>query len=100
MILNGGCFEGTSYLSEAAVREMTTRQTGADTADNDGLGWKTGDGSAGHGGAHATSMNIEWPRGLITVYMVQHAGFPNNGAMSLPAFRNAAAYAQVFPACP
>ena len=90
MILNGGCFEGKRYLSEAAVREMTTRQTGAGIQENYGLGWNTGDGTAGHGGAHATNMTLDWQRGLITVFLVQHAGFPNDGANSLSAFHAAA----------
>jgi hypothetical protein len=35
-------------------------------------------------------MTIDTKRGLITVYMVQHAGFPGNGRQSLGAFRKAA----------
>jgi CubicO group peptidase (beta-lactamase class C family) len=90
MILNGGSLDGTRYLSEASVKEMTTRQTGAGIPESYGLGWSTGDGTAGHGGAHATNMNIDWNRGLITVYLVQHAGFPKDGAQSHAAFQNAA----------
>jgi len=90
MILNGGSLEGTHYLSEASIKEMTTRQTSPELQDNYGLGWATGGGIAAHGGAHATNMAIDMNRGLITVYMVQHAGFPNDGANSLTAFREAA----------
>ena len=90
MILNGGTFEGKTYVSEAAVKEMTTRQTGAGIEEHYGLGWGLGDGTAGHGGAQATNMTIDWPRGLITVYMVQHCGFPKDGANSHSAFRDAA----------
>ncbi len=90
MILNGGSFEGTRYLSDASVREMTRRQTGEGIPDGYGLGWGTGDGTAGHGGAQATNMTIDWHRGLITVYLVQHAGFPNDGARSQAVFRDAA----------
>jgi CubicO group peptidase (beta-lactamase class C family) len=90
MILSGGVFEGKRFLSEAAVKEMTSRQTGPAIKENYGLGWSTGAGSFGHGGAYATNMTIDARRGLITVFMVQHAGFPGNGGQSQAAFRSAA----------
>jgi CubicO group peptidase (beta-lactamase class C family) len=92
MILSGGTFEGKRYVSEAAVREMTSTQTGKllDTKNGEhgyGLGWSTSrksqgptgpviPGPCGHGGAYATNMGIDPDRRLITVYLVQHAGFP------------------------
>ena len=90
MILNGGAFEGKRYLSEAAVKEMTSKQTGDAVKEGYGLGWSTGGGSFGHGGAYATNMTIDPKRGLITVFMVQHAGFPGDGGKSQGAFRKAA----------
>ena len=78
MVLNGGAFEGRRLLSEAAVKEMTSRQTPDTLKENYGLGWATG-GNVGHGGAFATNMSIDVARGLITVYMVQHAGPPEVG---------------------
>ena len=90
MILNNGVFNGKRYVSEAAVKDMTTRQTGSGIEENYGLGWGLGDGTASHGGAQATNMIIDWPRGLITVFLVQHCGFPNDGAKSQTAFRDAA----------
>jgi CubicO group peptidase (beta-lactamase class C family) len=90
MILNGGVFEGKRYLSEAAVKEMTSKQTGDSLKDNYGLGWSTGGGNVGHGGAYATNMNIDTNRGLITVWMVQHNGYPGDGGKSQGAFRKAA----------
>ncbi len=88
MVLNGGTFEGKRYLSEAAVKEMTSKQTG-DLKENYGLGWSTG-AAFGHGGAYATNMTIDPKRGLVLVFMVQHAGFPGDGNLSLPAFHRAA----------
>ena len=38
MILNGGDFEGKRYLSEAAVKEMTSKQTGDALKDGYGFG--------------------------------------------------------------
>ena len=35
-------------------------------------------------------MTIDTQRGLITVFMVQHAGFPRNGDQSYGAFKQAA----------
>jgi CubicO group peptidase (beta-lactamase class C family) len=90
MMLGGGVFEGRRYLSESAVSEMTTRQTGASLKESYGLGWAIGPGTFGHGGAYATNMTIDAKRGLITVFLVQHAGFPGSGGKSQAAFRQAA----------
>jgi CubicO group peptidase (beta-lactamase class C family) len=90
MVLNNGVFEGKRYLTEAAVRQMTSKQTGDAVKEGYGLGWSTGGASFGHGGAHATDMTIDAKRGLITVWMVQHAGYPGNGAQSKGAFKKAA----------
>jgi CubicO group peptidase (beta-lactamase class C family) len=88
MVLNGGKVGDKQILSEKAVKEMTTKQTGALKA-NYGLGWSTG-GSVGHGGAFATNMSIDRKSGLITVWMVQHAGYPEGGNKSHGAFVKAA----------
>ena len=45
--------------------------------------------SFGHGGAYSTNMSIDPARGLITVFMVQHAGFPRDGDQSRAAFERA-----------
>jgi CubicO group peptidase (beta-lactamase class C family) len=90
MILNNGVFEGRRYLSEAAVAEMTKKQTGDALKEGYGLGWSTGGGSFGHGGAYATNMVIDPKRGLIVVFLVQHAGFPGDGSKAHAAFQQAA----------
>jgi CubicO group peptidase (beta-lactamase class C family) len=90
MMVNGGVFEGKRYLSQAAVKQMTTKQTGDAIPTGYGLGWATGGSTFGHGGAYATSMNIDAHRGLITVFLVQHAGFPDKGDKSQGEFRTAA----------
>ena len=92
MVLNGGVHKGKRILSEAAVKEMTSKQTGAGIKQSYGLGWAVkGENSFGHGGAYATDMTIDSKRGLITVWMVQQSGgFPNNGGQSQGAFRKAA----------
>ena len=109
MILNGGQLDGKRYLSEASVREMTSTQTG--NLNNGGrgeggygLGWTTSNksegpdgpvipGPCGHGGAYATNMSIDPKKKLITVFMVQHAGFPGDGDRALGAFKKVAAEA-------
>ena len=58
--------------------------------DGYGLGWSTAGATFGHGGAYATNMTIDAKRGLITVFMVQHAGFPQDGGRSHGVFRQAA----------
>ncbi len=90
MVLGNGEFQGKRILSEASVKEMTKKQTGKGVNANYGLGWETGDGRFGHGGAMATHMLIDTKRGLITVFLVQHAGFPGDGGQAQGAFRKAA----------
>jgi CubicO group peptidase (beta-lactamase class C family) len=74
MVLNGGQLNGRRYLSEKDVHQMTTKQTPAPLGEEYGFGWGTGS-SYGHGGAFKTSMNIDPRLGLITVFMVQSAGW-------------------------
>ena len=91
MILNGGVFNGKRYLSEAAITQMTSKQTGDMLKEGYGFGWSIHGTSFGHGGAYSTSMNVDPQRGLITVFMVQHAGFPRQeGAAIERAFTEAA----------
>jgi CubicO group peptidase (beta-lactamase class C family) len=80
MLLNGGKFNGKQVLSEAAVKELSTRQTPAELKDSYGLGFSVGAGSFGHGGALSTNMTVDTKRGYVFVYLVQHAGFPGDGA--------------------
>ena len=90
MMLNGGALDGKRYLSEASVQQMTHKQTGDAVKESYGFGLSAGAHSFGHGGAYATSMNIDTQSGLITVWMVQHAGFPGNGGDAGETFKKAA----------
>ena len=90
MVLNGGVYDGKRILSEAAVKTMTLNQVAEGVKAGYGVGWATSGASFGHGGAYATNMQIDSKRGLVTVFMVQHNGFPGNGGQSLQAFRKAA----------
>ena len=77
LVLGGGTFEGHRILSEAAVAEMTKRQTPETVKESYGLGFTVGaDGTCGHGGAFATNMAIDRGRGLAVVWLVQDAGSP------------------------
>ena len=58
------------------MKEMTRSQTAASIRESYGLGWATGGPNYGHGGAFATNMTIDSQPALITIYLVQHAGFP------------------------
>jgi len=85
---------------------MTRRQTPATLAESYGLGWGVQGQPAGqinnpaaeqlsgttfgHGGALSTNMTIDPQHGLITVYLVQHAGFPAGGEGAHAAFVAAA----------
>ena len=89
MLLNKGVHDGKRILSEQAVAQMTTKQTGR-LPNGYGLGLSMGPGTFGHGGAWATSMNMDAKAGLATVWMVQHAGFPGDGNKAKGAFQAAA----------
>jgi len=90
MLLNGGELDGKRYLSEKAVHELTSRQTPTDFKESYGLGFSVGDHHFGHGGAYSTNTNANTKDGLITVWLVQHAGFPGEGGKSQGAFQKAA----------
>ncbi len=90
MMLNGGQLNGKRYLSEKAVKELTRRQTPETLKESYGLGFSVGGGGFGHGGALATNMNIDPTRGLIIVWLVQHAGYPGEGGKAQGVFRKTA----------
>lgn len=88
MLLNGGEWNGRRYVSEAAFKELTKRQTPASVKDSYGLCFAVGSDWFGHGGAQATNMEIHPARGLAVIWMVQHAGFPGEGGKAQGSFRN------------
>jgi len=90
MILQGGVFQDKRFLSEPAVREMSSRQTPPSLPESYGLGWSVEADSFNHGGAFSTVMTIHPRRGLITVFLLQHAGFPEGGENCRKAFVDAA----------
>ena len=87
MILNSGVLDGKKYVSEESVKQMTRKQTGEAIQEGYGLAWAINEGRFGHGGALGTNMEINPANGLITIFMVQHAGFPGDGAKSHDAFK-------------
>jgi len=89
MLLNRGQFERRRLLSERVVAQMTSKQTG-DLPTPYGFGFSTGGGRIGHGGAYNTHSSIDVEHGLITVFLVQHAGWVAEGKQILPAFQRAA----------
>ncbi|MBA4017043.1 MAG: serine hydrolase [Pirellula sp.] len=90
MLLNDGLWEGKRVLSVEAVRELSKRQTPENLKESYGLGCSVNGEQFGHGGAFATNMNIDRANGLVTVWLVQHAGFPGDGKSAQAAFRKAA----------
>jgi CubicO group peptidase (beta-lactamase class C family) len=90
MMLNNGVWDGKRYVSEASVKELTHRQTAEGIKESYGLGWSVDGDGFGHGGALSTNMRVDTKRGLVTVFLVQHAGFPADGGKSAEAFRRAA----------
>jgi len=107
MILNGGKFAGTSYLSPKSIELMSTIQTGdLKTGFTPGNGWGLGwcvvrepqgvtamlsPGSFGHGGAYGTQAWIDPVKRRAYILMVQRANFPNSDASEVRrAFQEAA----------
>ena len=88
MLLNGGKLNGKRYLSEAAFKELTTRQTPMSIPNSYGLGLAVGSDWFGHGGAHATNMQIRPAKGLVMIWMVQHGGFPGEGGKAQGVYKN------------
>lgn len=87
MLLNNGELDGKRYLSEVAVKELSKRQTPILVKESYGLGFSVSPDSYGHGGAHATNMEIRSGKGLLLVWMVQHGDFPGEGGKAQAAFR-------------
>jgi CubicO group peptidase (beta-lactamase class C family) len=89
MILNGGILNGKRYVSEAAVKQMTSRQTAEALPTSYGFGWMIGKEDFGHSGAYKTEMTIDRQHGLIYIWMVQQDGLPSGSTKSRDAFNQA-----------
>lgn len=87
MLLNRGELDGHRYLSEAAVSEISKRQTPESVTNAYGLGFAIGPDWFGHGGAHATNLEIHPDKPLALIWMVQHAGFPGDGKEAQGVFK-------------
>ena len=99
MILNGGKLDGVRIVSQDAVKQMRTLQTGElKTGFTDGNGWGLGwcivrepqgvtaslsSGTFGHGGAFGTQGWIDPNRKMIFVLLVQRAKLPNSDGSEL-----------------
>ena len=90
MILRGGELDGRRYLSEAAVDQMTRRQTPEKLSVSYGFGWSVDGRRCGHSGAYETDMGMDRERGLVYVFMVQHVGDKANAERCKEAFWQAA----------
>jgi CubicO group peptidase (beta-lactamase class C family) len=107
MMLQQGVTRRGRLLSQSAVRQLTTTQTGdIQTGFVDGMSWGFGfqvvkeprgvtamlsPGTFGHGGAYATQSWADPVRGLSMVLMIQRAGLPNGDASEMRrAFQEAA----------
>lgn len=88
MMLNGGELNGKRYISEESFAELTTKQTPESIKNGYGLGYAIGGDSFGHGGAHATKMDIFPSSGVAVIWMVQHGGFPGDGKNAYGVFRD------------
>jgi CubicO group peptidase (beta-lactamase class C family) len=89
MLAGGGVFEGRRILSEDAVRQMTSDQSG-EAHSNYGFGTATNAKTFGHGGAYGTNSTFDREQKLILVFLVQHAGWGQDGKTILPLFQKTA----------
>jgi CubicO group peptidase (beta-lactamase class C family) len=99
MILDGGEWSGNRIVSEKAVRDMTTVQTGElVTGFTPGNGWGLGwcivrepqnvtgmlsPGTFGHGGAYGTEGWVDPVKGRIFVLMIQRSDMGNTDASDI-----------------
>jgi CubicO group peptidase (beta-lactamase class C family) len=90
MLANDGELDGRRYLSAAAVKQLTSKQTPDGVENEYGFGFSTGGDRFGHGGAYSTNSYFDRKQGLIIIWLVQHAGFPGDGGKAQDAFRQAA----------
>jgi CubicO group peptidase (beta-lactamase class C family) len=90
MLMNGGIHHGQRLISEASIHALTSRQIPETLVQNYGFGLQVTPDGFGHGGAYATNMSVDAKHGLITIFMVQHAGFLGKGKDSGGAFKAAA----------
>lgn len=120
MLLNGGTLDGRRYLSDRAMKFLTTPQTAdlptgffqSDTYGNrganygwgittsilrtphDGVAAMLSPGTYGHGGAWGTQAWVDPVKGVAYILMVQRSNFPNSDASDVRgAFQRAAANA-------
>lgn len=83
MIVGGGVEAGRRYLSEQAVKEMTSKQTG-DLPVAYGLGFSTERGCIGHAGSYNTHSEFDKDRQLITIFLTQQAAWRNPEGKRVP----------------
>ena len=89
MLLNGGVSKGKRILSEQAVQQMTSKQTGS-LPTGYGFGCFTDGNQVGHSGAYHTDTSMNREHLLIMVFLVQHADWAEECNSLLPAFQKAA----------
>jgi len=89
MMANGGTLNGTRILSEKAVQTATRDQSG-EAKSNYGFGFGTDGKSFTHGGAYGTNSRYDRENKLVTVFLIQHAGWSGDGKNILPTFQKAA----------
>lgn len=92
MLANGGTLNGVRILSEKAVQTATSDQSG-EAKSNYGFGFGTDGKSFTHGGAYGTNSRYDRENKLVTVFLVQHAGWSGEGKRILPTFQKAATVA-------
>jgi CubicO group peptidase (beta-lactamase class C family) len=89
MMANHGVFNGRRILSDKSVQTMTSDQSG-EANSHYGFGFGTDGKSFTHGGAYGTNSRYDIVRKVITVFLVQHAGWSGNGKSILHEFQQAA----------
>ncbi len=91
MILNGGIYNGKTYISAASIKAMTTKETGSNIKTEYGFGWATDKQTYSHGGSYHTFMHVFPAQGLITVFMTQvEFNWPTGGEKIIPKFQDVA----------
>ena len=96
MLANNGALDGKRILSEKAVEQLTSDQSG-EAHSHYGFGLGTNGKVFSHGGAYNTASAYDRERRLITIFLGQHAGWMKDGKTIIPTFQKAAAAAYAPP---
>jgi hypothetical protein len=74
-----GWIKWATVFKQSVLWRTQKKQTPDSGKNSYRLGFAVGSDWFGHGGAHATNMEIHYGKGIVLIWMVQHGGYPGKG---------------------